>query len=292
MASRIEYFTRLPKSAMVDTSLRICLKCSFDFFSHEFGLSKQEACQHLLGHIPEETDITDAATARPHFFPKPGQSKCPFCGASARYLSKFEVLRIDCHESFETDCLDSLENLPQEKFVWWQVDRSNSDLFLEWLDGLKRSLDLGNDQWLNTAAIEHLKRIDPGPALDRALKRGIKHVHLEEQFSIIDWECRKGLLTVSPALYKGILTVQHLLSRRSLNGARTFEGALSTDALITHMVERELITPTGSETASTVFNNLVHELEEAGPLRIYYVVDRSAYLKKLISLCPALRKEI
>ena len=60
-------FDTIPSSAVSRTTLKICLKCAFDVFTKQLKLTPRTAYSELKKHVPEEVDITGAATSRPHF---------------------------------------------------------------------------------------------------------------------------------------------------------------------------------------------------------------------------------
>src|SRR5689334_5437810 len=92
--------SKIPKSSVTETNLKICLKCAFDFFMDELNLSPGQAYSELLNHTPEITDFSGAATARPHFFEVENLPACPFCNASKSWSAGFQALRIYAHSSF------------------------------------------------------------------------------------------------------------------------------------------------------------------------------------------------
>src|SRR5678815_2498432 len=74
-------FDSIPKSAISRTTLKICLKCAFDFFTKQLKLAPRTAYSELRKHVPEEADFTGAATTRPHFLDPDGRANCPYCHA-------------------------------------------------------------------------------------------------------------------------------------------------------------------------------------------------------------------
>src|SRR5262249_3674533 len=94
-------FNSIPSSAISETTLKICLKCAFDFFAKQLKLTPRTAYTELKKHVPEEADFTGAATARPHFFGEGDTAHCPYCNGAKRWFADFKAIRIDAHPSYE-----------------------------------------------------------------------------------------------------------------------------------------------------------------------------------------------
>src|SRR5215467_2801100 len=96
-------FESIPPAATSLTTLNICLKCAFDFFTKQLKLASRTAYSELKKHVPEEADFTGAATSRPHFFEEEGSGRCPYCQGPKRWFAQFRAFRIDAHPSFEKE---------------------------------------------------------------------------------------------------------------------------------------------------------------------------------------------
>jgi hypothetical protein len=114
-------FDSIPRSAVSITTLKICLKCAFDVFTKQLKLTPRTAYSELKKHVPEEVDITGAATSRPHFFETPGVDHCPYCNGTKRWFAEFHVTRIDAHASFE-----------KERKKLWAALRKQPDRYTIW----------------------------------------------------------------------------------------------------------------------------------------------------------------
>ena len=277
-------FDVLPSSAISKTTLKICLKCAFDVFTKQLKLTPRTAYSELKKHVPEESDITGAATTRPHFFDDPDFDHCPYCNGTKRWFADFHAIRIDAHPTFEKErkkLWSALKKLP-ERFALWSPERTKMQIFSEWLDRLNRSLRFEEDQWLLDAAISHIKRSAPSNDWEKILANGVRRVQLSRQVEE-GWRYEDGWLYVSPSLYGDVIMVQHLISRSHQHGGRTFEGRLTFQELIRRLrrigyFEAKDIK---ADDPYEEFEFAVSKLVDSGPAAVYYAVDRKEYLDKL-----------
>jgi hypothetical protein len=287
-------FDSIPSSAISVTRLTICLKCAFDFFTKQLKLSPQKAYSELKKHVPEETDFTGASTSRPHFFVDEDTTHCPYCNGSKQWFAEFIANRIDAHPSFEKErkkLWTALKKDP-DRFTLWNPKRTPMQIFSEWLDRLKRSLDFDDDDWLLKVGLEQVKRSAPSNEWNEILKNGVRRIQISRQLES-DWSYEDGRLYVSPPTYGDILMVQHVLSRSHLHGGRTFEGRLTLQELvwrlrrIGYLEAREIEAREPFE----IFEQAVTRLVDSGPAAVYYAVDRSHYLEKLKAIYDKKRKK-
>lgn len=277
-------FDALPSSAISKTTLKICLKCAFDVFTKQLKLTPRTAYSELKRHVPEEPDITGAATSRPHFFDDPDIDHCPYCNGTKRWFADFHAIRIDAHSAFEKErkkLWAALKKQP-ERFALWSPERTKMQIFSEWLDRLNRSLRFDEDRWLLDAAISHIKRSAPSNDWEKILANGVRRVQLSRQVEE-GWRYEDGWLYVSPSLYGDVIMVQHLISRSHQHGGRTFEGRLTFQELIRRLrrigyFEAKEIK---SDDPYEEFEFAVSKLVDSGPAAVYYAVDRKDYLDKL-----------
>ncbi|MFY9554124.1 MAG: hypothetical protein WAV47_05325 [Blastocatellia bacterium] len=280
-------FDTIPSSAVSKTTLKICLKCAFDVFTKQLKLAPRTAYSELKKHIPEEADITGAATSRPHFFDQPGLDHCPFCNGTKRWFAEFHAIRIDDHSSFEKarkKLWTALKKQP-ERYALWSPERTQMQIFSEWLERLNRSLNFGDDRWLLEAAISHIKRSAPSNDWDSVLSSGVRRVQLSRQVED-SWRYEDAWLYVSPALYGDVIMVQHLLSRSHQHGGRTFEGRLTFQEFIRRLRRIGYFEAKEIEVNEPyeAFEQAIARLVDSGPSAVYYAVDRKDYLDKLKSV--------
>ena len=280
-------FDSIPAAATSVSNLTICLKCAFDFFTKQLKLTPRTAYSELKKHVPEEADFTGAATSRPHFFEEAGPAKCPYCQGAKRWFAQFRAVRIDAHPSFEKErkrLWTALKKSP-DSFTIWSHERTQMQIFSEWLERVKRPLDLDGEVWLMEIAVEQAKRSHPGTDWAEILSSGLRRVQLSRQFDK-DLNYENGWLYVSPSIYGDILLVQHLVSRSHLHGGRTFEGRLTLQELMSRLRRINYLEAKGIEASETyeAFEQAVASLVASGPTAVYYAVDRRDYLKQLKSI--------
>src|SRR5205085_3418881 len=270
-------FEVIPASAVSETLLTICLKCAFDFFTKQLQLAPRTAYTELRKHVPEESDFTGASTARPHFFDTKA-THCPYCNGAKRWFATFTAYRIDAHPSFEKERKKLWTALKQaaERYTLWQPDRTQMQIFSEWLDRLKRATDFESDDWLLHVAVETIKRAAPSNNWDEILQNGVERVQLSRQLEG-DWQYENRWLYVTPALYGDVLLMQHLLSRSHLHGGRTFEGRLTLQEFMKRLrrigyFEAKQIK---GDDAYEDFELVIQRIVDSGPGAVYYAVDRS-----------------
>lgn len=280
-------FNSIPGSAVSETTLKICLKCAFDFFTKQLKASPRTAYTELRKHVPEEVDFTGAATARPHFFDEDGVSHCPYCNASKRWFAEFHARRIDAHPSFEKERKKLWAALKKEpdRFTIWNPERAQMQIFSEWLERVKKNIDFANDRWLLEVAVSLVKRHAPSNDWDEILRSGVRRVQLSRQVED-SWRFENGWIYVSPSLYGDILIVQHLLSRSHLHGGLSFEGRLTLQELMKRLRRIGYFEAKGIEAGEPfeAFEQAIAAIVDSGPSAVYYAVDRSDYLEKLKSV--------
>ena len=287
-------FEAIPRSAVSNTTLKICLKCAFDVFTKQLKLAPRTAYSELKKHSPEEVDITGAATSRPHFFGEPGLDHCPYCNGTKRWFAEFHVTRIDAHSSFEKErkkLWSALKKQP-DRYALWSPERTQMQIFSEWLERLNRSLSFEDDHWLLESAISHIKRSAPSNDWDTVLAAGVRRVQLSRQVED-SWRYEDGWLYVSPALYGDVIMVQHLISRSHQHGGRTFEGRLTFQELIRRLRRIGYFEAKGIKASEPYeeFEQAVGKLVDSGPAAVYYAVDRRNYLDKLKSIYDKKREK-
>jgi hypothetical protein len=282
-------FESIPRSARSSTTLAICLKCAFDFFTRQLKLSPRTAYSELKRHTPREEDFSGSGTSRPHFFEQEAKGRCPYCNAPKRWFARFHAIRIDAYpsvEKYRKKVWTELKKKP-ENFALWKPERTRMEIFSEWLERLNRGADLNGTEWLLSAGLETVKRSDPAVDWDEVLAQGVRRIQVSRETDPdSEWSYDDGWLYVSPVLYGDILLVQHLISRSHMHGGRTFEGRLTLHELIGRLrrlgyLDAKNIT---SREPYEVFEELVSSLVASGPDAVYYAVDRRDYLESLKSV--------
>lgn len=280
-------FDTIPSSAILETTLKICLKCAFDLFTKQLKLALRTAYIELKKHVPEETDFTGASTVRPHFFDEEGLTHCPYCNGAKRWFAEFRAIRIDAHSSFEKErkkLWAALKKDP-ERYTLWTPERTSMQIFSEWLERLKGAIDFEDDAWLLEVAVAQIKRAEPSNKWDEILKSGVRRVQLSRPVEG-HWQYENGLLYASPALYGDALMIQHLLSRSHQHGGRTFEGRLTLQEFMRRLRRISYFQAKGIDASDPYeeFEQAIARIVDSGPGAVYYAVDRRDYLEKLKSV--------
>jgi len=279
-------FESIPSSAVSVTTLTICLKCAFDFFTRQLKLAPRTAYSELKKHVPEQADFSGASTARPHFF-EDDHDHCPYCNAPRRWFGRFRAVRVDSHASFEKERRKLWAEMKKkpDRFTLWHPARTQMQIFSEWLERLHKTTNLDGEQWLLPVALLYVRRRHPSHKLELAIAAGVKRIQLSRQVED-SWQYENDWLYVTPELYGDVLMVQHLLSRSHLHGGRTFEGRLTLQELlrrlrrIGYFEAKEIDTSDAMEEFELAFAKIV----DSGPTGVYYAVDRGDYLEKLKSI--------
>jgi hypothetical protein len=280
-------FDSIPKSAISEATLNICLKCAFDFFTKQLKLTPRTAYSELKRHVPEEADFTGAATARPHFLADKKVDRCPYCRAPKRWFGQFRAIRIDAHPAFERERKKLWAALKKEseRFTLWTPERTPMQIFSEWLERLDRSISLEGQSWLLDVAVAYIKRFDPVADWESVLSEGVRRVRLWRQVED-SWSYENGWLYVKPLVYGDMLMVQHLLSRSHMHGGLTFEGRLTLQELFNRLRRIGYFEARGIEARDPyeAFEEAVAAIVASGPSTVYYALDRSDYLTQLKSV--------
>ncbi len=244
--------------------------------------------------MPEESDFSGASTARPHFFPDESVTHCPYCNASKRWFADFRAVRIDAHPKFEKERKKLWAALKKEtdRFTLWSMERTQMQIFSQWLERVKRDIDFDDDGWLLRVAIEQIKRASPSNQWDEVLAEGVRRVQLSRQVED-GWHYEDGWLYVTPEMYGDSLIVQHLLSRSHMHGGRTFEGKLTFQEFMKRLRRIGYFEAKGISEGdpSEAFELTISRIVEAGPDAVYYAVDRGDYLEKLKSIYDKKREK-
>ncbi len=280
-------FSSIPAPAISEITLKICLKCAFDFFTKQLGFTPHTAYSELKKHTPEEADFTGAATIRPHFFDKEKLARCPYCNGAKNWFAGFHATRIDANPSFEKQRKRLWTALRKEpdRVALWKSERTQMEIFSDWLDRLKRRIDFADDRWLITVALDYVKRYAPSGEGYEITDDQVQRVQLSRQLDGL-WKYENQWLYVTPSIYGDALIVQHLLSRSQQAGGRTFEGRLTLQELINRLrrVGYFQVREVEPGSAFEILEQTIASIVASGPNAVYYAVDRSDYLKKLKSV--------
>jgi hypothetical protein len=276
--------SKIPKSATTETSLKICLKCAFDFFMNELNLSPGQTYSELLNHTPETTDFSGAATARPHFFDTKAFSACPFCNASKSWSAKFQSVRIYAHASFaeQRKKIWAKFEADAERFALYCPEQTRMEVFSAWLDELKQKVGFDNPFWWLETVTTSISFFKPSFDWDKIPGAEIHKVHFKSSLAEA-WVYTDGILQISATVYGDALIVDHLIARSIANRKRAGERRLSLAELMTRLRRIGYLRIKGLALADDhqTFEQAVESLVASSPLAVYYAVDRKEYLRRL-----------
>lgn len=275
---------QIPKSASTTTTLKICLKCAFDFFLNELNLSPGLAYSELLNHTPEVADFSGAATSRPHFFEALEGRFCPFCGASKSWSASFQSLRIYAHDSFAEQRAALWERLAADgrSFALSSTDQTPMEIFSAWLDELKQRVGFDNPNWWLQTVTASIGFFRPSLDWDRVSAASLSKVLWQPGLTTL-WAQDKDLLRISTGIYGDALIVDHLIARTLGSHKRRGERRMPLSQLLKRLrrlgyLQGKNIGPADDH---ETFEQAVASLVASSPQAVYYAVDRKAYLRRL-----------
>jgi hypothetical protein len=275
---------KIPKSATSETTLKICLKCAFDFFINELSLSPGGAYSELLRHTPEASDFSGAATSRPHFFDEGGRQPCPFCKASKSWSARFHALRVYAHPAFAEARKKAWARLEKagERFDLSCPEQTGMEIFSAWLDELKQKVGFGNPSWWLETVAASISFFNPSFAWDQVLTAKINKVQCTSSVATA-WSHDQDSLHLSPPLYGDALLVDHLIARSMPNRKGYGERRISLSQLMNRLRRIGYLKLKGipSSNDHEAFEQAVESLVASSPTAVYYAVDRKEYLKRL-----------
>jgi hypothetical protein len=279
-------FSNFPPGTVTEFTTLVCIACIFKIFTKQLGLAPRRAYSEIKSYSPTIEELTSRSAIRPFFDTDEKNPRCPFCDATKRWHARLDTFCIEGIKAADTARRLFLKRLPkrddQFRIIELKSDRRNT--FFEWLDTLRISLDLTNNDWLLNAARAFLERREPKTRWEevfeqvRAVKRSAR---LEDGWEIVDTR-----LFLAPSLYNEVLLVQYLLSRSHEHGGRTFEGRLTLLELIRRLRRGGYLETHGitEKDQFEILEKMVDELSGKGSVRLYYVVDRRDFLEKTKSV--------
>jgi hypothetical protein len=275
---------QIPKSASATTTLKICLKCAFDFFLDELNLSPGQAYSELLNHTPDVADFSGTATVRPHFFEALEGRFCPFCRASKSWSASFQSLRIYAHDSFaeQRAALWARLGADGEGFALSSAEHTPMEIFSAWLDELKQRVGFNNPCWWLQTVTASIGFFKPSLAWDKVSAASFRKVQWQPGLKTF-WAQDKEVLQITTSLYGDALIVDHLIARTLAGRKRPGERRIPLPRLINRLRRMGYLQARniGSTDDYEAFEQAVASLVDSGPQAVYYAVDRKAYLRRL-----------
>lgn len=279
-------FSSFPSGTVTEFTTLVCLACIFDIFTKQLGMAPRKAYSEVKNYSPSIEELTSRSANRPFFDSEEKKARCPFCDATSRWHARLDTFCIEGIKAADAPRRILLKGLPKkdDQFRVIDVKSDRRATFFEWLDTLRITLDLTDNNWLLQATRAFLERREPKTEWATVFEV----VRLVKRSSRLEdgWEHAGARLFLAPSLYNEVLLVQYLLSRSHEHGGRTFEGRLTLLELIRRFryggyLEAHGIT---AKDQFEILEKMVDELSGKGPVKLYFVVDRRDFLEKTKSV--------
>lgn len=279
-------FSEFPPGTITEYTALVCLACTFDIFTKQFGFAPRTAYSQIKHYTPTVVELTERQAVRPFFDSEEKHPRCPYCNAAKRW-----------HARLNTHCLEGGKrtNAPRRKLTktlqtkpeHFAIIEQKSDqrmAFFIWLDTLRLTLDLNEPVWLLEATKAFLERKEPKVDWTEVFE-GLRAVRPSSRVAE-GWEREGTRLFLAPALYNESLLVQYLVSRSHEHGGRTLAGRLTLMELLRRMRKGGYLSAHGIEAVDQfeMFEKLIDEVAGSGSLKLYYIVDRREFIEKVKSV--------
>jgi len=279
-------FSGFPPRTVTEFTTLVCLRCIFDIFTKQLGMAPRKAYSEIKKYSPTIEELTSPQAVRPFFDTEEKNPRCPYCDAAKRWHSRLDTFSIEGTRSGDSARRALLKRLPKkdEPFKIIEVKSNRRAAFFAWLDNLRVTLDLDDDNWLLGATRALLERREPKTDWAEAFER-LKTVRRSTRLEG-GWEKSDVRLFLAPSLYNEALLVQYLLSRSHKRGGRTLVGRLTLLELIRRLRYGGYLAAHGITEGDQfeVLEKIVDEIAGTGSVRLYYVVDRRDFLEKTKSV--------
>ena len=276
-------FSGFPPGTITEYTTLVCLACIFDIFTKQIGLAPRSAYSEIKRYIPSIQELTSPKAVRPFFDSEEKHPRCPYCNAARRWHARLDIYRIEGGKTTDAARRALLKTLPKkdDQFKLIEVKSDRRSAFFDWLDTLRISLDLTDDNWLLETTRSFLQRREPKTDWVDVFE-GLRSVRPSARLAD-GWERNNTRLFLTPALYNETLLVQYLISRSHVHGGRTLEGRLTLVELISRMRHGGYLRARGitSTDQFETLEKLLDEVAGSGQLKLYIIVDRRDFLEKV-----------
>ena len=277
-------FSDFPPGTVTEYTTLVCLACIFDIFTKQIGLAPRSAYSEIKRYSPTVEELTSRKAVRPFFDSEEKHPRCPYCDAAKRWHARLNTHCIEGGKTTDAARRKLFKTL-QKKTEQFAIIEQKSDrrtAFFNWLDTLRISLD--EPGWLLEATKAFLERKEPKQDWSTVFEdvRAVRpSTRLDE-----GWEKDGHRLFLAPPLYNESLLVQYLVSRSHEHGGRTLEGRLTLTELLRRMRKGGYLNAHGIEATDQfeMFEKLIDEVAGSGAQKLYYVVDRRAFIDKVKSV--------
>jgi hypothetical protein len=279
-------FSGFPPGTITEYTTVVCLACIFDIFTKQIGLAPRSAYSEIKRYIPSIQELTSPKAVRPFFDSEEKHPRCPYCNASRRWHARLDIYAIEGGKATDSARRAFLKVLPKkdDQFKLLEVKSDRRSAFFDWLDSLRISLDLTDDNWLLETTRSFLERREPKTDWVEVFE-GLRLVRPSARLAD-GWERNNTRLFLTPALYNETLLVQYLVSRSHEHGGRTLEGRLTLVELIRRLRHGGYLRVHGitSTDRFETLEKLLDEVAGSGQLKVYFIVDRRDFLEKVKSV--------
>jgi hypothetical protein len=276
-----------PDGTVTEYATLVCLACIFDIFTTQLHLAPRSAYSEIKRYSPTIQELTAPQAMRPFFDSEEKNPHCPYCNAAKRWHARLETVRIEGNKATDKVRREFIKALPKkdDQFLLIEDKSDRRTIFFDWLDTLRRNLDLDDESWLLDTTSAFLARKEP--KTDWAeIFNGLRVIRRSQRLDE-GWERDGSRLFLAPTIYSEVLVVQYLVSRSHTRGGRTLEGRLTLLELIRRLKYSGYLDSQGILDGDQfeILDKVIEKL--AGPpgsVKLYYIVDRREFLDKVKSV--------
>jgi hypothetical protein len=284
MARQFELdFSAFPPGTITEYTTLVCLACIFDIFTKQIGLAPRSAYSEIKRYTPTIPELTSPKAVRPFFDSDEKHPHCPYCDAAKRWHARIDTYAVEGGKTTDTPRRALVKTLQKksEQFAVVELKSDRRTTFFDWLDTLRISLDLEEDQWLLDATRAYLGRHEPKTNWQEVFD-GLRSIKPSSRLSE-GWAREGSRLFLSPSIYNETLLVQYLVSRSHDHSGRTLQGRLTLLELIRNFRRGGYLADHGITTNDQfeILEKVLDEVAGSGQLKLYYVVDRREFLEKV-----------
>jgi len=275
-----------PPESLVTTMLGVCLACALDVLIRHLRLSPERAQSEIRRHSPTLEELSAIPPARP-YMAWPAEA-CPSCGAPPKWHAPLTIVKIEGGKATDAARRALLKKIGKNaNFTIIEQKSTEREALYSWLSTTGASLDLDSRGWLLEAARHWLGRRLPKEEwteIFRTVRFVRRSRQLQDGFAI-----EGPRLFLTPELFDEILLIQYLLSRSHKAGGQTFEGRLTLKDLFHRLRGGGHLRRAGiaAGNPAEALEQLLEIQGGEGRLKFHHIVDRRAFLSRLVALKDA-----
>ena len=279
-------YSAFPPGTVTEYTTLVCLACIFDIFTKQFGLAPRSAYSEIKRYSPSINELTSRVAIRPFFDSDEKHPRCPYCNAAKRWHARLDTQAIEGGKTSDSARRALIKTIAKkgDQFAVLELKTDRRAAFFDWLDTQRVNLDLTDENWLLEATKSFLERREPKVNWTEVFE-GLRAVRPSARMPE-GWERDGSRLFLSPPLYNEALLVQYLISRSHEHGGRTLEGRLTLMELIHRLRRGGYLIAHGISATDQfeILEKLLDEVAGSGQLKLYFIVDRRAFLDKVKSV--------